>query len=160
MAKMRTPPPVVQQSNLWWCWAACLEILNRAHPNKFAPPVRTQEQWVEAVRQMPRLRPALNQQDGFNVQYLGLLFQGLRMQGHSWAGPPTNPPEIAFIEDKIRLSYVMGCYQVPGGSHFVIIYGVDASGTLHYYNPWTNGGNQTATRQQVVSRPLIIGWFP
>lgn len=158
MAYMRSAPPVVQQSNLWWCWAACLEILNRAHPNKFAPPVRTQAQWVEAMQQSPVATTALNPQGGLNVRYLPQVFQALGMRGHSWAGPPSNAPDAAFIEDKLHSSYVMACYQVSGGSHFVIIYGVD-NARVYYFNPWTNAGRQTATHQQIAASPLIIGWF-
>lgn len=160
MAFIRSSPPVVQQSNLWWCWAACLEILNRAHPNKFPSPIRTQAQWVDEMRQSPVAATALNPQDGLNVRFLPQIFQILGMQGHSWAGPPTSPPDVNVIENRLRSSYVMACHQVPGGSHFVIVYGVDGSGRVYFFNPYTNIGKQTITRQSVASNPLIIGWFP
>lgn len=160
MAYSRSAPPTVQQSNLWWCWAACLEILNRVHPNKFPPPARTQAQWVNAMQQSPVANTALNSQGGLNTRFLPQMFQALGMRYHGWLGPPQDSPDVSVIEEKLHLSYVMGCYPVSGGSHFVIIYGVDALGRIYYFNPWTNVGKSSITRQQAAASPLIIGWFP
>ena len=159
MAFMRQPPPPVYQSNTWWCWAACLEILNRAHPDKFPPPVRNQSEWMEAMRAAPAASRLLNEHGGLNTHYLPSVLNAIGMVGQQWAGPPTAPPDITFIEQQLRVSYLLALYPVPGGSHFVVIYGVDRQ-RVHYFNPMTGVGNTSATHAQVRAGRLVIAWKP
>lgn len=157
MVFIRPNPPSVTQTNTWWCWAACLEILNRAHPDKFPSPPVSQSEWINEMRTSPNGGLFLNPQGGINVRFLPQILNVLRMTGHQWSGPPTDPPDIDFIEEKLHISYLLAVYPVPGGSHFVIISGVDANRIL-YFNPWNNIGNTSATHAQVRSRQLIIAW--
>lgn len=157
MAFLRPSPPAVTQANTWWCWAACLEILNRAHPNKFPSPIRDQNQWMQEMQNAPAANQILNAHGGLNVHYLPAVLNALGMTGHQWAGPPSNRPDINFIEEKLRISYLLAIYQVTGGSHFVVISGVDANRVL-FFNPWNNIGNTSVTHAQVRSAPLIIAW--
>ena len=153
------PAPAVFQSNVWWCWAACLEILNRAHPDRYGTPVRTQNDWIAAMRASPARNRLLNAQDGLNVHYLPSVLNALGMQGHQWRGQAAGDPvDLGFIEQRLRNSYVLAVYPVPGGSHFVVIYGVDNGPVLRYFNPFPGIGYASATQAEVQRSPLMIGW--
>jgi ABC-type bacteriocin/lantibiotic exporter with double-glycine peptidase domain len=157
MVFMRPSPPSVTQANQWWCWAACLEILNRAHPNKFPSPPLTQEQWRNELRALPNADEFLSPQDGLNVHRLPLILNILGMTGHQWQGPPNHRPDISYIENKLHFSYVMAIHTVPGGSHFVIITGVDQS-RVFYFDPYNHIGNTSVPHDEIRQARLIIAW--
>jgi len=154
---MRSSPPPVTQANVWWCWAACLEILNRAHPTKFPSPPLSQEEWRNEIRALPNADQFLSPQDGLNVNRLPMILNVLGMTGHQWQGPPNNRPDIAYIENKLHLSYLMAVHTVPGGSHFVIITGVDQS-RVWYFDPYNHIGYTSITHDQIRQARLIIAW--
>jgi ABC-type bacteriocin/lantibiotic exporter with double-glycine peptidase domain len=157
MAYSRRPPPRVHQSNEWWCWAACLEILNTAHPEKFTPIRYSQSQWVDWLRNQTAGPQLLNQHGGINTSMLPQVLRALRMGGQVYNGPPGDRPDLAFIEDKLHTSYLMGVRVVRGGSHFVIIYGVDDHNVL-YYDPYGRRGNRTMSHETIQSDRLIVAW--
>lgn len=171
MAFMRPTPPQIHQTNLWWCWATCFEILNRVHSEKFPPPIRNQSEWVAAMQQSPARNRLLNAQGGINVHYIGEVFAAIGIRGHTFTALNPNSYQnmhdylqlfqqnIAFIEEKLRISYLIGIYPVAGGSHFVVIYGIDDN-RLHFFNPWTNVGIASETHRNAQSNRFIIGWKP
>jgi hypothetical protein len=134
-----------------------LEILNRAHPGKFPSPPLTQQQWRDELRSLPNASQFLSPQDGLNVQRLPMILNALGMTGHQWQGPQNDRPDIAYIEDKLHISYLLAVHPVPGGSHFVIIYGVDGS-RVHYFDPYNGRGNTSATHAEIRNNRLIIAW--
>lgn len=153
------PQPPVYQSNTWWCWAACLEMLNRAHPERFGMPVRSQNDWVAAMRASPAANLLLNAHDGINVHYFPAVLNALGMAGRQWRGGTAGDPvDLAYIEQQLRISCLWAVYPVPGGSHFVVIYGVENGGVLRYFNPFPGIGYATAPQSDVQRSPLMIAW--
>ncbi len=114
---------------------------------------------MQAMRQSPVAGSALNSQGGLNVRYLPQIFRAIGMSGRIWTGPPSNPPDISFIKRQLQISYLLGCYQVAGGSHFVVISGLDDT-HIYFFNPWSSIGNSKIKHTLVRSAPLIIGWKP
>lgn len=161
MAYQRPQPPAIRQNNLWWCWAACLEILVAAQPGKFpSPPLpRTQEQWLSALRSSPAGSRVLNEQGGIRMQSFPEVVSQIGMRVHSWAGPPNSRADIDFIEQQLRLSYLLAVRTVSGGSHFVVIYGVTPT-HLYYFNPAPGSGYAKITHAEIQAQPLVISWKP
>ena len=143
MSYIRTPPIPVVQTSAWWCWAAYMEMINRAHPAKFTAPVRNQAHWVADMQASPAANTALNQHGGLNTHFFGQFTQALRMQFRVWTGPPANAPDLAFAEVKLHKSLLLAAYQVPGGSHFVVIHGFDGT-HVRYTNPQPQGGRSAS----------------
>jgi hypothetical protein len=131
--------------------------LNRAHPDKFPSPPLTQEQWRNELRALPNASEFLSAHDGLNVNRLPMILNILGMTGHQWQGPPNNRPDISYIESKLHFSYVLAIHTVPGGSHFVIVTGVDQTRVL-YFDPYNNIGNTAVTHNQIRQARLIIAW--
>lgn len=135
---------------MWWCWAACIEMLSRLNPAAFGG-IQAQAQ----VRADPALQPCLNPQGGLNTMG-GAGLNGLSARyGLRWHVWTTHPPDPALIEQRLQQSHLLGIYQVPGGSHFVVIYGINPT-TLFIVNPM--GGAQQIPLSTVISHPLVIGW--
>jgi hypothetical protein len=152
MSFHRAMPPNVRQHNLWWCWAACMEMLTRLYPQRFGG-VKTQE----AVRNDPAMAPFLTPEGGLNVQHgLPALLNQYHMQGHVWSN---HLPNRETIEQRLRTSHLFAVYQViPGAaSHFVLIHGIGRE-TLYYMDP--AHGPRQARLSDVETRPLIIAWKP
>jgi len=158
------PSPPVVQSNTWWCWAACLEMLNRAHPERFGMPIRRQNEWVAAMRASPAANRLLSTNDGLNVHYFPQVLTALGMEGHQWRGGSAGDPvDLSFIELQLQVSYLWAVFPVPGGSHFVVIYGVENGRPedgliVRYFNPAPGVGYAKANQAQVQRSPLLIGW--
>src|SRR5271154_4673005 len=152
MSFHRSTPPYVQQHNLWWCWAACIEMLSRVNPHSFGG-VQVQED----VRNDPAMQPYLTPQGGINVEHgLPALLTRYDMQAQVWT---THYPNRERIEQCLHTSHLFAVYQVTPGeaSHFVVIHGVGRE-TLYYMDP--AAGDRTAVLEDVEQHPLIIAWKP
>jgi hypothetical protein len=153
MAFTRAVPTQVVQHNMWWCWAACVEMMSRLNPSGFGG-IKTQEQ----VRFDPAIQPYLTPQGGINtVGGVGLNALSVRY-GFRWYVWTVHTPDPAVIEQRLHLSHLLGIYQVPGGSHFVVIYGIDQT-NLYVVNP-LGGGTRHIALSAITSHPLVIGWKP
>jgi hypothetical protein len=157
MSFLRNPPAIVVQRNTWWCWAACMEMLNRSHPSKFGTPVRTQAQWVDAMQASPVAHVALNRQQGINMRYFPQFTSALGMQFHGWI-PPNSTPDLAFAERKLHRSLLLAVIPSSGGnSHFIVIWGFDNQ-RVYYTDPTPGQGRKTAPFSLVRRQPLLIAW--
>ncbi len=157
MAFKRIPPILVVQNNAWWCWAACMEMINRAHPEKFSGTIRNQSEWIAAMQASPVAHVALNSHDGLNMSFFGQFTNAIGMLFNGWIGPPAGIPDLAFAESKLHHSLLLAAFRVPGGCHFVVIHSFDGS-HVGYTNPAPGTGEQRTDYSRIQSGPLMIAW--
>jgi ABC-type bacteriocin/lantibiotic exporter with double-glycine peptidase domain len=152
MSFHRAMPPYVHQHNLWWCWAACIEMLSRLAPQKYGG-----VQYQEDVRNDPDMQDYLTPEGGIEVQDgVPALVTLYDMQAQVWT---MHNPTRQRIEQCLHYSHLFAVYQVTPGeaSHFVVIHGIGRN-TLYYMDPAR--GPRTAMLNDVESHPLIIAWKP
>ncbi len=157
MSFLRNPPTLVVQQNPWWCWAACMEMINRAHPSKFDSPIKNQAQWVAAMQASPVANTALNSQQGLNLRFFGQFTNALKMMFQGWV-PPTSHPDLEFAEYKLHSSLLLAIIpSTATDSHFVVIWGFDNQ-QVFYTDPAPGQGHRIAPYSLVQQNRLLIAW--
>lgn len=157
MSFLQNPPTLVVQQNTWWCWAACMEMLNRTYPAKFGTPVKNQAQWVATMQSSPVANTALNSQQGLNLHYFGQFATALGLMYHGWI-PPNTTPDLAFAETKLRTSLLLAIIpSTATDSHFVVIWGFDNQ-QVFYTDPAPGQGHRIAPYSLVQQNRLLIAW--
>lgn len=108
----------------------------------------------------PVASSALNAYQGLNMRFFPQFTNALGMQYRVWIPARQEPPDLAFVELKLRCSLLLTVITTPGGNaHFVIITGVDGR-YVHYTDPAPGPALKIVPYALVVQQPLAIAWKP